>query len=175
METKNLFNFKLILCLSIGIYSSQFLDADPNQAESTFKFQKSIDSSKIALDEKNPLKNKTILLDKIFNKSNKEILRGVPNNNLVLNNGEYIRIKNVDKRTLLFDGAIRIQFKNIPNLESFINLHELQIIEDLSDIKIVVFKVKNILELESIINEIKNDENINSIELNTLDPFIEPQ
>ena len=45
----------------------------------------------------------------------------------------------------------------------------------LSDIQMGVFKIKNIYELESRINLIKDNENIISIELNTLDPTIKPR
>ena len=49
------------------------------------------------------------------------------------------------------------------------------LVKNLSDINTDVFQVKNILDIEIIINKLQENENILSIDLDTIDPTIRPK
>lgn len=125
-------------------------------------------------DLKDPLKGVNLYLNKIVNLDNKEILSQINSNQLSLQSNEYIQIRDIDKRLLLFNGNIIIRFKNMPDLESFASANQIILVTSLSDIGMGVFKVSNIYDLELKIDQIKNNENITSIELDTVDLSIIP-
>ena len=178
METKFIKFLTILL-----IFSFQLNAQDTLQYNKVIDFN--IDSDKQAkrsLNTKNPLIGVSLNLTKILDKSNELInISKLPKGNeeieneLILKRGEYIEIINIDRRKLLSDGSIQIQFENLPDLYNYAELNDLELIRDLSDIQMGVFKIKNIYELESRINLIKDNENIISIELNTLDPTIKPR
>lgn len=89
--------------------------------------------------------------------------------------GEYIQVTNKDNRVVLFNGSIKVTFKTSIDLKFFASSNQIELQSDLSDINAGFFKVKNILDLELIIKNLRNDENISSISLNTLDPNIKPR
>jgi len=126
-------------------------------------------------DFKNPLKGVSFNLDKKFDKSNKQLAILDLNNELILQPGEYIQIKGIDNRSLLFDGSFLVKFSTFPNLQSFAFANELEFVSNLSDINIGVFKVKNISELQLKINALMVDDNVKSIHLNTIDPNLQPE
>jgi len=49
------------------------------------------------------------------------------------------------------------------------------LVKNLSDINTDVFQVKKILDIEIIINKLQENENILSIDLDTIDPTIRPK
>ena len=122
-----------------------------------------------------PLKGVSFNFDKRVNKLNKKLTNQNVNNELILQPGEYIQIKGIDNRILLFDGSFLIKFNTFPNLQNFAISNELEFVSNLSDISVGVFKVKNISELQLKIDSIKDDDNVISIQLNTIDPNLQPQ
>lgn len=133
---------------------------------------KSIESIEDSID---PLKGVSFNLDKRVNKLNKKLTNQNVDNELTLQPGEYIQIKGIDNRILLFDGSFLIKFNTFPNLQNFAISNELEFVSNLSDISVGVFKVKNISELQFKIDSIKDDDNIISIQLNTIDPNLQSQ
>ena len=93
-------------------------------------------------------------------------------NEFILSTDEYIQIRGVDNRKLLADGSILIQFKVFPNLENYALSNDIELVSNLSDINIGVFKIKNILELKLKIDLLRSDNNIINIDLNTIDPTL---
>ena len=91
---------------------------------------------------------------------------------LVLADNEYISIKGVDSREKLFNGSIIIEFNILPSFDVFAFGNDLIFMSDLSDINRGVFKIQNLNGLQEKINNLQNDSNILSIELNVLDPSI---
>ena len=89
-----------------------------------------------------------------------------------LGKDEYIELRGLDKRRKLFNGSIIIEFNRMPNLNAFALENEIAFIADLSDINRGVFKVSNLYELEEKINELQSNENVLTIDLDTLDPNI---
>ena len=89
-----------------------------------------------------------------------------------LGTDEYIEIRGLDKRRKLFNGSIIIEFNRMPNLNAFALENGITLVADLSDIKRGVFKLSNLYELEDKINELQSNENVLTIDLDTLDPNI---
>ena len=136
---------------------------------------------------KNPLKginfdvSKIILLseNKIintnFNELNKQKSTKNQLNSIKLLSDQYIEIIGLDKKRKLFNGALIVKFDNNLDLYDYAKSNDLTLIRNLSDINTGVFQVKNILDIEIIINNLQEDENILSINLDTIDPTIKPK
>lgn len=136
---------------------------------------------------KNPLKginfdvSKIILLseNKIintnFNELNKQKSTKNQLNSIKLLSDQYIEIIGLDKKRKLFNGALIVKFDNNLDLYDYAKSNDLTLIRNLSDINTGVFQVKNILDIEIIINNLQEDENILSINLDTIDPTIRPK
>lgn len=143
--------------------------------------------TKRSLNQKNPLKginidvSKIIVLpgDKIistnFNELNKKASNQNQLNGIKLLPGQYIEIIGLDKKRKLFNGALIVQFDNNLDFKNFAESNDLTLMKNLSDINTGVFKVKNILDVEIIINQLKEIENILRIDLDTIDPTIKPK
>lgn len=179
METKfNNKELKLLFCLLFGILYSLELLSNTNESKDSEKLQINStknDLSNLESDIKNPLKNITFDFTKIVDKTNKQIMYSTRVDNSILNDGEFIQIKGSDKRLLLFNGTFIVEFKNTPNMMFFADANFIELVDNLSDINKGVFKVKNLNDLELTMNSLKNDMNIISIELNTIDPSLENQ
>jgi hypothetical protein len=93
----------------------------------------------------------------------------------ILNPGEYIEITQPDRRNFLFDGSFIIRFQNMPNLEDFARINDIDFLKDFSDVQAGLFKVDNLLDLQIKLDSIQNDRNIISITLNTLDINTKPK
>ena len=140
-----------------------------------------------SFDQKNPLKGinfdvtKIILLseNKIintnFNELNKQKSKKNQLNNIKLLSNQYIEIIGLDKKRKLFNGALIVKFDNNLDFYDYAKSNDLTLIKNLSDINTGVFQVKNILDIEIIINKLQEDENILSIDLDTIDPTIRPK
>jgi len=137
--------------------------------------------------QKNPLKginydvSKIILLseNKIintnFNELNKQKSSKNQLNSIKLLSDQYIEIIGLDKKRKLFNGALIVKFDNNLDLYNYAESNDLILVKNLSDINTGVFQVKNILDIEIIINKLQEDENILSIDLDTIDPTIRPK
>lgn len=131
---------------------------------------------------KNPLKEISITYDKIYQLNMpldqeswtiSSRTSNLPSKNiLTLKENEFLEIKSSDKRLKLFNGSIIIKFDQMPDLNVFALNNDVELVSDLSDLKRGIFKIKNILELESKINRFNENENIISIQLDTLDPSL---
>tara|TARA_B100000989_G_C19512658_1_gene459930 strand:+ start:1544 stop:2083 length:540 start_codon:yes stop_codon:yes gene_type:complete len=179
METKfNHKKLKILFCLLFGIFCSFELLSNTNENKNSVKLEINStknDLSNLESDIKNPLKNITFDFTKIVDKENKQIMNSTRVDNSILNDGEFIQIKGIDKRLLLFNGTFIVEFKNIPNMMFFADANLIEFVDNLSDINKGVFKVKNLNDLELTMNSLKSDMNIISIELNTIDPSLENQ
>ena len=69
---------------------------------------------------------------------------------------------------MAFNGSLLIQFYDLPNLQDYGDMNNLIFIKDLSDVNSAIFKIDNFLDLKIIIDTLKKDINIKSIELNTI-------
>ena len=163
-----IFTALLTFCFQLDLMSDEEL-AKLIRIDSKIK---SIESIEDFID---PLKGVSFNLDKRVNKLNKELANKNLANKLILQPGEYIQIKGIDNRLLLFDGSFFIKFNEFPNLQNFAISNELEFVSNLSDISVGVFKVKNISELQLKIDSIKDDDNVISIQLNTIDPNLQPE
>lgn len=167
--------FYLVLFFSIHVTS--------NQTE--LKVSK-IEDQLISLEIQNPIEGIIFDLSKKVDKSNKVIsidnkqtfklleeIHTLPlESQIVLGDGEYIRIKGRDNRTLLHNGSILIKFVSIPNLDDFVSNYDLILTNELTDINVIGFKVKNINLLYPVISKLRGDKDIIAIQLDTLDPSI---
>ena len=88
---------------------------------------------------------------------------------LFLNDNEYIKVKGIDNREKLFNGSIIVEFKTLPNFDTFALENNLVFISDLSDIKRGVFKIKNIYNVKDKISDLGTNSNILSIDLDLVD------
>ena len=153
------------------------------EVENTFKPE----ITKRSLNQKNPLKDINIDVSKIivlpgdkiistnFNELNKKASNQNQLNGIKLLPGQYIEIIGLDKKRKLFNGALIVQFDNNLDFKNFAESNDLTLMKNLSDINAGVFKIKNILDVEIIINQLKEIENILRIDLDTIDPTIKPK
>ena len=88
---------------------------------------------------------------------------------LFLNDNEYIKVKGTDNREKLFNGSIIVEFKTVPNFETFALENNLVFISDLSDINRGVFKIRNIYDVKNKISDLGTSSNILSIDLDLID------
>ena len=159
------------------IYAQDLNKIDVNPSLTTTEYFKTNQTN-----IKNPLKEISITYDKIFqlkrplDQESLTITSRTSNliskNILTLKENEFLEIKTSDKRLKLFNGSIIIKFDQIPDLNLFALNNDVELVSDLSDLKRGIFKIKNILELESKINSFNENENITGIELDTLDPLL---
>ena len=163
-----IYSVLLTLCFQLDLMSDEEL-AKLISIDSKIK---SIESIEDFID---PLEGVTFNFDKRVNKFNKELINQNLANKLIIQPGEYIQIKGIDNRLLLFDGSILIKFNTFPNLENFSISNELEFVSNLSDINVGVFKINNLSELQLKIDSIKEDDNVLSIHLNTIDPSLLPE
>ena len=128
-----------------------------------------IDFNKIVYRSNNANFEKNI--EKVNFNSSKVELR----NELILNKNEYFLIQTKDNQKLIYDGSLLIKFIDIPNFQDYAAMNDLIFIKDLSDINTAIFKVYNFLDLKIIIDNLKSDSDVKSIELNTINPNLKPK
>lgn len=140
-----------------------------------------------SLTKKNPLKGTNIDFSKIillnqgnitkanFNEFNIKLSDSNQLSDSKLLSNQYFEIVGNDKKRKLFNGSLIIQFDNKIDLNNFAESNDLILIKNLTDINSGVFKVKNILDVENKINLLIKDNNILSIDLDTIDPTIRPK
>jgi hypothetical protein len=191
-------NFKIKLFTLIILSSHSYVNADdkiinlaeaienimvPNSTIVDKSIENIMPSEKMIT--KNPLKGVGFDLTKIVNISDKvigisdSIFKQGPilpeESGLILKPGEYIQIRGDDRRLLLFNGSFIVHFKVLPDLEGYAVANQLEYVTSLSDINMGVFKVSNLIDLESKLNSLQGDNNIISIDLDTIDPSIKPR
>ena len=137
------------------------------------------------LHTKNPLIGINLDFTRRFNISNEIIYESTPNevesllnqnsSSVELKPGEYIRITDSRNKAFLFDGSFIVEFKEIPNLENFAINNDMTFIGNLSDIKMGVFKPRNVKDLDTKIKNFALNDNIVSVSLNLVDPEIKPE
>jgi len=148
--------------------------------------EKQITNSR-SIDTKNPLQGVVLDFSKVVNRSSELViteytvdsfdldnseLNQKENYELYLKPYEYIQIIDKGSIELLSNGSFFVKFLEIPNLKDFATLHQLTFVRDLSDINIGVFKVQNMYELESKLELLKEDANVISLDLDTIDPSL---
>jgi hypothetical protein len=92
---------------------------------------------------------------------------------LFLGPNEFVEMTGIDKRRKLFNGAIIVEFEQVPDPNWFASQNNVRFISDLSDIKRGVFKIDNLYDVEGIIRSLESNSNVRSVEFDTVDPAIE--
>lgn len=117
---------------------------------------------------KNPLGLYAIDFTRVYSRDANVIerLESFDSGGRVLSDGEFFKVTGLDNNEYLFDGSFLIQFKSLPNFQSYASENNLVFLTDLSDIDVGIFKPQSILNLETVIDKIKQDQNVISIELN---------
>ena len=181
-----LFKFLSILVfISYQVNTQSFQDVSSSKAQFISDEGSEVRVNSKDINRKNPLFGVTLDLTKTFDKNNKELIsnlsaeyKGNLENNLkndyILESGQFIQIKK-HNRELLFDGSFFIYFKEIPNLSDFAAANGIIFVTDLSDINVGLFKVTNLNDLQNRFDELKNDNNILSMELSVIDPTLTHQ
>jgi hypothetical protein len=172
-----------IFTISFFLLSSSFFSESNDEIMSDENIVKSISISNIdgdfsrfkrGNDRKDPLKFYQIDFSNKYNYEFKSI--AIPDSTLrkefILETGEFLKVTGPDNNEQLFNGSFSIQFKSSPNFENYAVQNDLIFVTSLSDINIGVFKVRNIFELSTVFDQIKDDSNIESIELNLVNPNI---
>ena len=118
--------------------------------------------------KKDPLALYSIDFTRIFNKDYKfiEISENFTDKSRPLANGEYYKVRGLDNNEYLFDGSFLIEFKSLPDFNFYASVNRLDFLTDLSDINMGIFKSQNTINLKATLNKLKEDDNIESIELN---------
>ena len=194
METKNLNRlfFCLILFLSIDIFSSNDKNHKYKLINNYPAMEVKENNLKHNLTPKNNLENLNKIEEKRFYKQyeldlNKvyrhdgRFFQLINKNNEAnpepkvykLDKDEYVLLKGNDKKIRYFNGSIIIKFNQMPDLYNFALLNNLTLSSNLSDINSAVFRVENILLLDTVIKDIKLDKNIINIELSLKDPSVQ--
>ena len=175
-----------ILCIgaSSGIYANDEINISSKKLISVNTENQIFDKN---LSTKDPLKDVLIDFNKIVYRSNntnfeKNIEKVSFNsskvelrNELILNKNEYFLIQTKDNQKLIYDGSLLIKFIDIPNFQDYAAMNDLIFIKDLSNINTAIFKVYNFLDLKIIIDNLKLDSDVKSIELNTINPNLKPK
>ena len=186
METK-LMNLKGSIILLAFIFACSSVYATDLE-EIEVNFLPSEDSEKNSADKSavDPLKGLVISYNKIFyyqnnvsteikNKSviQSDSLLENKDKNLSLGPNEFVEMTGIDQRRKLFNGAIIVEFEQVPDLNWFASQNNVRFISDLSDIKRGVFRIDNLHDVEGIIRSLESNSNVRSVELDTVDPAIE--
>jgi hypothetical protein len=83
-----------------------------------------------------------------------------------LSEGEFFKVTGKDNNEYLSDSSFLVQFKILPDFNSFAFDNNLYFLANLSDINIGIFKPQDISNIEIILNKLKQDNNIQSLSLN---------
>lgn len=175
MEIKSIRLLTLSVFFSFQIYGSD----DPNTLKSFYEIDEKQITNTRSIDSKNPLQGVVLDFSKVVNRSIELVIEAdtsssfdFDSNEMFLQPGEYIKIIDKGSIELLSNGSFFVKFLETPNLKDFATLHQLTFVRDLSDINIGVFKVKNIYDLELKLELLKEDTNVISLDLDTIDPSL---
>lgn len=89
-------------------------------------------------------------------------------NSTKLNQYGLIRFNNIDQEFLI-DGTIIINFKNFPDLNNFASENSIVFRSSFKSIGSASFKVKQLTDLEALLNDLKNNSNINRVSIDYKD------
>ena len=175
MVIKSIRLLTLSVFFSFQIYGSD----DPNTLKSFYEIDEKQITNTRSIDSKNPLQGVVLDFSIVVNRSIELVIEAdtsssfnFDSNELFLQPGEYIKIIDKGSIELLSNGSFFVKFLETPNLKDFATLHQLTFVRDLSDINIGVFKVKNIYDLELKLELLKEDINVISLDLDTIDPSL---
>jgi len=159
-----LISYFSILAQSIEANDSDIINKSltiTNKIDTSFQFNRNTY-------DKDPLAFYSIDFSKVFNKNVKviELSDSVIDRKLSLDEGEYFKVTGLDNNEYLFDGSFLIQFKKIPDLNSYASENDLVFLSDLSDINVGIFKNQNIFSLQETLTKLKEDDNIEALQLN---------
>ena len=175
------------LILSLFFSSLMYGSDDLITLKSFYEINEKQITNSRSINNKNPLQGVVLDFSKVVNRSSELVLTEYTvdsfdlenselnqndNYELYLKPDEYIQIIDKGSIELLSNGSFFVKFLEIPNLKDFATLHQLTFVRDLSDINIGVFKVQNMYELESKLEALKEDANIISLDLDTIDPSL---
>ena len=180
----NLQSFQDISILEKDL-NPMFNNKDPNIIQYLTNEGSEVRVNSKDINRKNPLFGVILDFTKTFDKNYKEVsfnlsaeYQGdIENNNknvYILESGQFIQIKR-HNRELLFDGSFFIYFKETPDLSDFAKTNGITFVTDLSDINMGLFKVTNLNDLQKKFDELKNDNNILSMELSVIDSALKHQ
>ena len=118
--------------------------------------------------DKDPLAFYSIDFSRVFNEDLKviEISDSLLDKKRSLSEGEFFKVTGKDNNEYLSDSSFLVQFKILPDFNSFAFDNNLYFLANLSDINIGIFKPQDISNLEIILNTLKQDNNIQSLSLN---------
>jgi len=182
-------NISKISLFTFIALSFSIIELNADEAVEKITFNNSKIDSKIQYEKSNRFLNENITLDVSriiiprngaeikteFNQLNKKSFSIDQVKTLILEKGEFIEIIGIDKKRKLFNGTLLVRFNEIPDLEDFSNSYDLIPVKDLSDINVIGFKVNNILDTQIKLDQLKDDSNIVSIDLDLFDPTIKPR
>ena len=120
-------------------------------------------------------KKKQLIKKTNFDNTGKNFSQFTNQSNLILDEGEFIIIKGVDNIEKLFNGSLIVSYKKALDLNDFARTYDVVFISDLSKINRGVFKVRNLFDLDSKIYQILEDGDVLSVELDTIDPSVQPE
>ena len=120
-------------------------------------------------------KKKQLIKKTNFDNTGKNFSQFTNQSNLILDEGEFIIIKGVDNIEKLFNGSLIVSYKKALDLNDFARTYDVVFISDLSEINRGVFKVKNLFDLDSKIYQILEDGDVLRVELDTIDPSVQPE
>ena len=186
METK-LTNMKGCIILLAFIFASNSVYANElEEIEVNFLPSQDSEKNRVDISPVDALAGVDISYNKIFyyqnnvsteiqNKSviQSDSLLENKDKNLSLGPNEFVEMTGIDQRRKLFNGAIIVEFEQVPDLNWFASQNNVSFISDLSDIKRGVFRIDNLHDVEGIIRSLESNSNVRSVELDTVDPAIE--
>lgn len=168
--SNNYFALFLISFLSIVAHSNEAINNNDNISKSltiTNQVDKSYQFNRNTYD-KDPLAFYSIDLTRVLNKDLKviEISNLLVGEKRFLSEGEFFKVTGKDNNEYLSDSSFLVQFKILPDFNSFAFDNNLYFLANLSDINIGIFKPQDISNIEIILNKLKQDNNIQSLSLN---------
>jgi hypothetical protein len=186
METK-IFDLKGSIISLVLLFAFGSVNADDlENIEINFLPAKVSGLNKSEIPNLDPLEGVDISFKKIFSYQNNvpmeiggrsevrsENLSQGNHKKLSLGPNEFVEVIGIDKSRKLFNGSIIVKFKQVPDLYWFASQNNLQFVSDLSDINRGVFKIGNIYDSEEIIRNLQNKVEVQSVELDVIDPSVE--
>lgn len=175
-KLKKLFNIT-IFSLAFSISANDVIEIRVASDTNSLDLIKISDTSQVKKIFLNKIYNdkKTILNESQRENSNNNLSSQTLNNQFVLAKNEFVQIQGADGIKKLFNGSIIIKFQSVPDLQNYAINNELELVSDLRNIQRGVFKINNLYELQSIIDDIESDVNVLEVELQTFDTRIQSE
>ena len=84
-------------------------------------------------------------------------------------------IKDISGSYKIIEKSIIVEFQSLPNLANFAEGYDLSLEQNLSDINAAVFEVKDIQDMNEILDIVRQDIRVKRASFNIIDPLIKPQ